>query len=105
MNILIPSNDLLAVYKRLKDRYAITLTNTSSLNEGFRLDCPIIVGKAHGLILELYLDGNLFVLDIMDEAQIKGTHWHPNDVASAVADIAEFMEGKTDYPMFPFPQP
>ena len=47
-------DDVLAVYEQLKDRYALILTTTSALDEGFTVDCPIIVGKAHGQIIELY---------------------------------------------------
>ena len=46
----------------------------------------------------------MFVLDVMDEAQTKGTHWHPNDVENAVDDIVAFMEGKSDYELYPFPK-
>ena len=65
---------------------------------------PRIVGKTHGQIIELYSDGDMFVMDVMDKAQTKGTHWHPNDVDSAVEDIVEFMEGKSDYELYPFKQ-
>ena len=93
---------VLEVYGLLKDRYDLALTNTAALDEGFTIDCPIIVGKAHGQIIQLYSDGVEFVLDVMDGAQTQGTHWHPNDVEQAVAYIVEFMEGKDDYPMYPF---
>lgn len=93
---------VLEVYGLLKDRYDLVLTNTAALDEGFTIDCPIIVGKAHGQIIQLYSDGVEFVLDVMDGAQTQGTHWHPNDVEQAVAYIVEFMEGKDDYPMYPF---
>ena len=88
--------DVLAVYEILKDRYDLTLTTSTAVDDGFTIDCPIIVAKAHGLILWLYSDGDVFVLDVMDEGQRKGTHWHPDDVESAVEDIAEFMVGKSD---------
>ena len=100
----ITTDDVLAVYEQLKDRYDLVLTTTSALDEGFTVDCPIIVGKAHGQIIELYKDGSYFILDVMDELQTKGTHWHPNDVEGAVGSIVEFMEGKADYEMYPFPQ-
>ena len=59
------------------------------------------ISKFHIALKEC--DGD-FVLDIMDETQTKGTHWHPNDVVVAVKDIAGFMEGKTDYDLQPFKQ-
>ena len=96
--------DIEAVYEQLKGRYDLLLTTTSALDEGFTVDCPIIVGKAHGQIIELYDDGSMFVLNVMDEAQTMGTHYHPYDVECAVAFITEFMEGKSDYPMDPFKQ-
>lgn len=97
-------NHVIAVFEQLKDRYPLVLTNTMALNEGFTIDCPILVGKAHGQIIELYSDGDMFILDVMDEAQTKGTHWHPYDVEDAVEDIIEFMEGKSDYDLAPFGQ-
>ena len=97
--------DLKAIYEQLKDRYPLILTNTFALDDGFTVDCPILVGKAHGQIIELYLDDEMFVLDVMDEARTKGTHWHPNDVDQAVLYITEFMEGRDDYPLTPFRRP
>ena len=97
-------DDVLAVYEQLKDRYDLVLTTTSALDEGFTVDCPIIVGKAHEQIIELYEDGGDFIMDVMDAEQTKGTHWHPNDVEGAIDDIVEFMEGKSDYRMSPFKQ-
>ena len=97
-------DDVLAVYEKLKDRYALVLTTTSALDEEFTVDCPIIVDKAHGQIIELYEDGGDFILDVMDAEQTKSTHWHPNDVEGAVDCIVEFMEGKSNYKTYPFRQ-
>lgn len=102
--LAVTDEDVLAVYKQLKDRFDLFLTTTTAQDEGFTIDCPILVGNAHGQIIELYEDGGVFVLDVMDEAQTKGTHWHPIDVKDAVHNIAEFMEGKTDYRMQEFPK-
>ena len=98
----IPVDDLMEVYNQLKDKCNLILTTTSELDEGFTIDCPIIVGKAHGQIIELYEDGGDFIMDVMDAEQTKGTHWHPNDVERAVDYIVEFMDGKSDYEMYPF---
>ena len=95
-------DDVLKVYEQLKDRYDLVLTTTSALDEGFTIDCPIVVGKAHGQIIELYEDGGVFVLEVMDAAKTKGSHWHPKDVESAIDDIVKFMEGKSDYKMCHF---
>ena len=95
-------DNVIAVYEHLKGRYDIVLTTTAALDEGFTVDCPIIVGKAHNQIIELYEDGGYFVLDVMDEEQTKGTHWHPCNVEDAVEDIVKFMNGKSDYELFPF---
>ena len=94
--------DLKVIYEQLKDRYALALTTTAALDEGFTVDCPILVGKAHGQIIELYLDCEMFVMDVMDAEQTKGTHWHPNDAESAIEYIVDFMEGKSDYELTPF---
>lgn len=95
---------VIAVYNQIKDRYPLLLTNSKSLDERFTIDCLILVGKSHGQIIELYSDGDMFIMDVMDDAQTKGTHWHPNDVESAIEDIEEFMDGKSDYELYPFKQ-
>jgi len=97
-------NDIEKVYEQLKDRYDLVLTTTSALNEGFTIDCPILVGQAHEQIIELYEYEEILVMDVMDIAQTKGTHWHPFDIESAVEDIIEFMAGKSDYEMSLFNQ-
>ena len=97
-------DDVMEVYEQLKDRYDLVLTTTSALDEGFTVDCPIIVGKAHGQIIELYEDGGVFILDVLDAEHTKGTHWHPDDVERAIDDIVEFMEGKSKYNLHPFNQ-
>ena len=97
-------DDVIEVYRQLKEQYSLILTTTSALDDGFTVDCPIVVGKAHGQIIELYEDGGIFVMDVMDMERTQGTHWHPDDVESAVRDIIKFMEGKSDYEMYPFKQ-
>lgn len=97
----ITDDDLTVVYEELKDLYNLTWTNTAAVKEGFTIDCPILIGKAHGQIMELYVCDGMFVLDVMDSERTQGIHWHPDDVFSAVNDIAQFMEGKSDYRLFP----
>lgn len=95
---------VLETYAQLKDNYDVILTTTTALDEGFTIDCPIIVGKAHGQIVQLYSDGAMFVLDVMDAEQTKGTHWHPISVEAAKDDIIAFMEGKNEDELYPFRQ-
>lgn len=95
-------NNIKKVYEQLKDKYELLLTTTLDLDEGFTVDCPVIVAKAHGQIIELYEDGGMFVMDVMNTEQTKGTHWHPYEVEHAIRDIVEFMEGKSNYKMEPF---
>ena len=101
-------NDVLDVYKQLKDSYPLVLTTTSALNAemdaGFTIDCPIVIAKAHEQMLWLYECDGIFVMDVTDDAQTKGTHWHPYNVEYAVHDIEEFMNGRADYKMHPFSQ-
>ncbi len=98
----ITADDVLKVYEQLKEQYALVLTTTSALDDGFTVDCPIIVGKAHGQIIELYEDDGLFILDVMNTEKTKGTHWHPYSVKDAVDDFVEFMKGKSDYKLYKF---
>ena len=93
-----PADEVVEVYEQLKDRYNLVLTTTSALNEGFTVDSPIVVGKAHGQVIELY-EAGMLVMDVVDAEHTKGTHWHPLDVEDAVEGIVEFMEGKSDYEM------
>lgn len=90
---------LIKVYNQLKEKYSIKLTNTAALNDGFSIDCPILVAAAHDQILYLYDYGGDFVLDVLNADKTKGCHWHPVDTKSAVSDIVAFIEGTTDYPL------
>lgn len=98
----ITDNDVLLVYEKLKGKYDLTLTRTSLVDDGFRIDCPIIVGKAHGQIIQLYACESLFIMDVLNSDSTMGTHWHPYDIEGAANDIAEFMEGKNDYTLIKF---
>lgn len=97
-------NDVMAIYEQLKDRYDLVLTRTSLLDEGFTIDCSIIVGKAHGQIIELYVCDEMFIMDVLNAEQTMGTHWHPYSIDDAVKDIAEFMDGKSNYKLVKLPQ-
>ena len=90
----IVTSNILDVYEELKDRYDLVLTTTSALDEGFTVESPVIVGKAHGQIIELYVADEMFVLDVMDDDKTNATHWHPYNVNNAIRDIISFMEGK-----------
>lgn len=92
--VWITAADVSAVHARLMDRYELTLTNKQAVDDGFMVDAPILVGKAHGFELWLYEDGGEFILDVLDASHTRGTHWHPEDVESAAADVVEFMEGR-----------
>jgi hypothetical protein len=97
-------DDLFAVYEQLKDKYELTMTTSLAVDDGFEGDWPLLLAKAHGLVLWLYEWGGDFVLDVMDEKHTKGTHWHPVDVESAVKHVTEFMEGKSDYELQRYPK-
>lgn len=97
--------DVKEVYRQLKDRYDLVLTNTLSVDDGFEMDCPILVGRAGDRVLWLYEYGGEFVLDVLNAEVTAGTHWHPQTVEMAVKDVAAFMEGRQDYPLIPFACP
>ena len=99
----ITEKDVLTVYERLKNRYDLVLTTTGSL-KGYSIDCPVIMGEAHGRIAELYAYEDEFILAIKDAERTKGTHGHPMDVEDAVDWIVDFMEGKSNYTLYPFRQ-
>ena len=43
--------DVHTVYEQLKDKYPLLMTTAAELDEGFTIDCPVLVGKAHGQIM------------------------------------------------------
>ena len=94
--------DVYNVYEQLKNKYDLVLTTTAKLNEGFIIDCPIIVGKAHDQIIELYECDGMFVMIVKDSEENEGTHWHPREINDAINDIVEFMNGKLDYRLHPY---
>ena len=100
----ITEKDVLTVYQQLKDKYDLVLITTAELDDVFTIDVPIILGKAHGQIIELYVCEDMFVMDVLNDEKTMCTHWHPYDVDIAVKDIAEFMDGKNDYPLEKLPQ-
>ncbi len=97
----ITDHDVIFVYEQLKDRYDLSLTTTTAFDKDFTIDCPLIVGQAHGQIIELYAYEGMFILDVLNRDHTRGTHWHPYEIADAVRDIREFMEGRSNYKMLP----
>lgn len=93
----ITTDDLIAVYERLKDRYPLVLTNTFAVDDGFEEDFPIICGEARNHKLWLYEHGGDFVFSVEIPGQVCHDHWHPEDVEDAVDDVIQFMEGKMKY--------
>ena len=96
--------DLQTVHKLLDGRYPLELTNTFALDDWFTIDVPVIVARHHGHILYLYNDGILAIFGVRNEANTMGNHWHPMDEKEAANDIADFMEGRMDYELYPFPE-
>ena len=97
----ITEKDVLSVYNKLKHNYDLLLTRTVLFDECFTINTTIIVGRAHGQIITLYACDDMFVMDVLNEQQTMGTHWHPYDIDSAVDDIVDFMNGKSDYSLHP----
>ena len=87
--------------KTLRSGY---IKGCAELDDGFTIDVPILVGKAHEQIIQLYACDDMFVMDVLNDEKTMCTHWHPYDVDMAVKDIAEFMDGKNDYPLEKLPQ-
>ena len=100
----ITENDVIKVYQCLKDKYILSLTSTFSLDDGYTIDTPIIVGEAHRQEIRLYACEGIFVLDVLNNDHTAGTHWHPQDTSAAANDIADFMSGRSDYPLQRFSQ-
>ena len=85
-------HDLKYIYDHLCSRYPLTYTNTFSLDDGFTIDTPIIVGKANGRTCWLYDDGDDFVFSVEAPGQPHHDHWHPQSAEEAIQHIIAFME-------------
>lgn len=97
-------DDIEYLYLKLKDKYDLTFTNTVSLNIGFTINVPCIIGKSKLGEMCIYKDdGYTFVFDvkyvkknIFGKMKTKFTHWHPQNLFQALEDIDEFMNNNTD---------
>ena len=103
------NNDLEFIYEQLKDKYDLLLTTTFALDEGYTIDVPVLCGSSVLGRFELYKeddDCEEFVLTVEFATPKKrkwqlsweqGTHWHPQSLEEAMADINAFMEGTHRY--------
>lgn len=91
------NNDVFDIYNALKDKYSLLMTNTLALDDGYTVDYPVLVAKAHGQAVRLYVDDGYFVFCVIDEAKDAETHLHPCDTQQALSFLVEFMDGRTDY--------
>jgi hypothetical protein len=99
------NQDLDIIYVQLKDKYALLLTNTFALDDGYSIDVKVLCGKSKLGRFHLYKecpDDNQFVFSVelanpkkmtSHSACDKYTHWHPQSAEQAVKDVIAFMEG------------
>lgn len=86
--------DLKDIYKALSSEYDLILTTTSSLEDGYTIDVPVIRGKRNDARFDLYKDEELFVFSIeyYDKTGMeKYTHFHPMCIEDAINDVKNFM--------------
>ena len=106
------NNDLQIIYEQLKDKYDLVLTNTFALNDGYKIDVPVLCGESLLGSFQLYIDDDWadghyeFVFSVKFAAPKKdgwffpkrdGTHWHPQTKKQALEDVIAFMEGTHKY--------
>ena len=102
-------NDLKVIYEQLKDKYDLVLTTTFALDAGYTIDIPVLCGSSALGRFELYKeDGDcdefVFSVEFATPKKRKwhlsseqGTHWHPQSLEEAIADVVAFMEGTHKY--------
>ena len=91
--------DLETIYKKLKGKYDLVLTNTLALDDGYTIDVPVIRGITSDRKFDLYKeDDDLFVFSVefFDKtAEEKYSHTHPYDVNAAINCIEDFMSNRS----------
>ena len=107
-------NDIELIYEKVKDKYKLILSNSFALNEGFTWDVPVIYGESQQGRFWLYADEDVpephgieFVFSVEFKKQKRiwfrkhmvkcGTHWHPQTIEQAIADVEDFMDGKLHF--------
>ena len=96
--------DLDLIYRQLKDRYPLVLTNAFSLNAGFRKDFQVLFGQSSQNRFYLYFDGVISIFDIENQAGTLADHWHPDDTQEAMQMVIEFMEDTCEFDWWPIEQ-
>ena len=98
-------NDLEFIYKQLKDKYDLVLTNTFALDVGFTIDVPVLCGESKLGKFHLYKEHDgayefVFSVEFATPKKPrwylpkeKYTHWHPQSGEQALEDVIAFMEG------------
>lgn len=91
------NHDLEFIYKKLKDKYDLVLTNAFALDAGFDTDIQLLTGESvlgkFYLYIEYFMGGDyhfVFSVDLLNETY---THWHPQTKEQALEDVIAFMEG------------
>jgi hypothetical protein len=96
------SPDLNYIYRQLKDRYELVLTNTFALNDGYTDDHPVLCGSNGKMKFHLYSDYGIPVFSVQNMERTAGTHGHPEGTMDALEYVAEFMEGRFEWELQPF---
>ena len=94
---------LSSLREQFSDRYDLTLTTSMAADDGFTINVPLLMGQAHDRVFWLYDDGDMLIFDVMNAEETCGTHFHPSE-EDAAEEIINFMEGKIDYELQPYPQ-
>ncbi len=83
------------IYEHLSDRYNLLLTTTLALDAGYTIDVKVLCGesaKGRFHLYKEYDDSHEFVFSV-EYPDGKGyTHWHPQSIEQAMADVISFME-------------
>ena len=96
--------DLFLIYRQLKDRYNLKLTNAFSLNAEFREDFQVLFGQSAKNKFYLYHDGVIAIFDIENQAGTLADHWHPDNTQEAMQMVVDFMEDTCEFDWWPIEQ-
>ena len=96
------SPNLNYIYRQLKNRYDLVLTNTLALNDGFADDRPVLCGNNGKMKFQLYSDNGLPVFNVKNMEGTAGTHDHPEGTMDAMEYVVDFMEGRDQWKLTPY---
>lgn len=85
------------IYKVLKGKYALQITDAFAVDDGFVEDLPLLYGKNGDRDFWLYDWGGDYVFSYGVTGVSPRDHTHPQNIGEAIDLISGFMDGEQDF--------